>query len=71
MTTYSRREAKQLTQEVLGQYHALIMNNDLAGFEKLLAEFQPALSESTKRQLVEEFKLVCADAMRRRWRSSR
>lgn len=71
MTTYSRRDARSLTKEVLGQYHALIVSGNLSGFEELLAEYQPALPEEVKKELVEEFMRLSADALRRRWRSSK
>jgi hypothetical protein len=71
MTTYTRRDAWKLTKEVLGQFHAMILEGNLPGFEALLEQYQPALSAETKKELIEEFKRLSADAIRRNWRSSK
>jgi len=68
---YTRRAAQELTSEILGQYHALIAANDLPGYERLLTQYQPGLDEETKRHLLEEFKLVAEQLLRRRWRTSK
>lgn len=65
---YSRRDKKRLAPEILEQYHALVMNSDLAGFEKLLAQYAPYIDEQTKKELVEEFKRYAAKALSRKWR---
>jgi hypothetical protein len=38
----TRREAQRLTPEIIGQYHDLLMTNDLAGFDRLLEEYNVA-----------------------------
>jgi hypothetical protein len=70
MTKHTRREVKWLTPLVLGRFHALIMENNLPGFEALL-EAYPDIPAETKRELIEEFKRIAAEQMRRRWRSSK
>jgi hypothetical protein len=70
MTQYTRREVKWLTPVILGQFHALIMECNLPGFEQLLAAY-PHIPEETKKELIEEFKQVAEKQMRRRWRSSK
>ena len=69
MTKYTRRDAQHLTSDLLGKYHALVVNYDLAGFESLLAAYQPELSEETKRELVGEFTQTAEKILRRHWLS--
>jgi hypothetical protein len=71
MTTYSRRDALKLTREVLGQFHALILNGNLPGFEALLAQYQSEMPAKVKKDLIEEFTRLSAEALRRQWRSSK
>jgi predicted deacetylase len=70
MTDYTRREVKWLTPVILGQFHALIMENNQAGFEKLLDAY-PHISDETRRELIEEFKRNAENQMRRRWLPSK
>ena len=66
MTEYTRREVKWLTPVVLGQFHALIMNCDQAGFERLLDQY-PQIGEDMRKELIEDFKRIAAIQMRRKW----
>jgi hypothetical protein len=69
MTAYTRREKQRLTPEILGRYHALIMQGNLPEFEALLSQYEDHMPEETKRELIEEFTRISADALRRNWRS--
>jgi hypothetical protein len=73
MTTrpYTRREKQKLTPEILGRYHDLLMRNDVQGFEKLLAEYGPHISDAERHRQVERFKHYSAEILRRRWVPSR
>lgn len=64
---YTRRDKQRLTPEILGQYHALIIKSDLAGFEKLLAQYAPYIPEGVKQELIEEFKQYAASSLRWKW----
>lgn len=68
---YTRRDKWKLTPEILSQYHALIMNNDVAGFEKLLAQYAPFMDDQTRRERVEAFTQHAATILRHRWRPSK
>lgn len=67
MTDYTRRDKKKLAPEVLGRYHALVMQADVSGLEKLLALYAPHIPEDKKRELIEDFRRVAENAVRRRW----
>jgi hypothetical protein len=67
----TRKEAQKLTPEILGHYHDLLMQNDLGGFEKLLAQYAPALEDEEKQELIEDFKHYAARILRHRWRPSK
>jgi hypothetical protein len=67
MAPYTRREKAQLTPTIRHQYRELVIKNDLAGYEEMLALYVPALSEQTKRELIEEFKQNAAEVLARRW----
>jgi hypothetical protein len=67
MTDYTRRDVKDFR----WQYRALVVNGDLPGFESLLEHYGAHLSESDKREFVEQFKRDAADALRFRWRYSK
>ncbi len=67
---YTRREAQRLTPAILGQYHALVMNNDFEGFEKLLAQY-PQIPEEAKEELRDDFKRYAAKALIWKWRNPR
>jgi len=71
MKTYTRRDKQELTPEILGRYHALVMQGDVPGFEALLEKHAPHLAEEVKRELVEDFMRVSARAVRLRWLSSK
>ncbi len=62
----TRREAQELTREILGQYHDLLMTNDIAGLEELLEEYDVAteLREECRR----EFTQYAERLLRRKWR---
>jgi hypothetical protein len=69
MTEYTRRDAKRLTHDLLGKYHALVVENSLEGFEELLSAYQPELSEEVKQELIRQFKLSAENVLRRNWLS--
>jgi hypothetical protein len=71
MTTYTRRDKWKMGPEILGRFHALVMQGNLPEFEKFLAQYQPALTDEVKKELIEEFKRVSAEEIRRHWRSSK
>lgn len=62
----TRREAQRLTPEILGQYHDLLMTNDVKGLEKLLDVYHVA--EEPREALRREFTLYAEKLLRRRWR---
>jgi hypothetical protein len=64
---YTRREAQKLTPEILGQYHALVMDNNFDGFDRLLAQYN--IPEETKQELRDDFKHYAAKALTWRWRT--
>ena len=66
MTEYTRRDAK----EFRWQYRALVVKGDLPTFEALLEQY-PQLSETQKREFVEQFKRDAATALRNRWLASK
>lgn len=66
---YTRREAQKLTREILGQYHALVMDNNFEGFNKLLARYGEYIPEEMKEELRDEFKHYAARALTWRWRT--
>jgi len=68
---YTRRQVKKLTPEVLGQFHALIMNQDVQGFENLLEKYNPYMSEQVIRQMTEMFKHYAARVLSSHWRPSK
>lgn len=63
---YTRREARALMPEILGQYHDLLMTNDQAGLEKLLDVYNVA--EPLREELRQEFMHYAEMILRRRWR---
>jgi len=67
MAPYTRREKAELTPTIRHQYRELVMKNDLAGYEAMLALYIPALSEETRQELVAEFKQNAAEVLARRW----
>lgn len=71
MTDYTRRDKQRLTSEVLGRYHALVMQGDVSGLEELLAQYAPYIPEDKKEELIEDFKRAAENAVRRRWLSPR
>ncbi len=64
----TRREAQELTPEILGQYHDLLMTNDLAGFERLLEAYNVA--EELREELRREFMHYAERILRRKWHDS-
>jgi len=68
--TYTRRDVQKLKPDILGQYHHLLMANDLAGYEKLLDGY-PHISTEERGELIADFKLGAEIVLRRRWRSPR
>jgi hypothetical protein len=71
MTQYTRRDAKRLSPEILGQYHALVMKGDVPSFEKLLDQYAPELPTETHKELVGEFTRLSVIALRKNWRPSK
>jgi hypothetical protein len=67
---YTRREVRRLTPEIRDKYRALVYSSDLAGFEKLLAQY-PHIPTEAKRELIEDFKQYAARALSSRWRRSK
>jgi hypothetical protein len=65
----TRREARELTAKILGQYHDLLMTNDLAGFEKLLEVYNVA--EELREEQRQEFMHYAERILQRRWRGPR
>ena len=65
---HTRREKQRLTPEILEQYHALLMTNDVAGFERLLAQYAPGLDPRETEKQIEEFKRYAARILQHRWR---
>jgi hypothetical protein len=63
---YTRREVQALTPKILGQYHDLLMTNDLAGLEKLLDAY--GIEERLREELRQEFMHYAEMLLRRRWR---
>jgi hypothetical protein len=63
---YTRREAQASAPSILGQYHDLLMANDLAGLEKLLDVYNVA--EPLREELRQEFMHYAERILRRRWR---
>jgi len=70
MTKHTRREVQWLTPLVLGRFHALIMENNLPEFEKLLDGY-PDIPKELRQELIEDFKRIAVEQMRRHWRSSK
>ncbi len=68
---YTRRLAKQLTPDIMGHYHDLLMKADVTEFERLLDLYQPGIEPNVKADLIEEFKHYAARILRSRWRPSR
>jgi len=66
---HTRRKAQALTPQILGQYHDLVMANDIAGLEKLMAANNVA--EEDKEELRKEFRLYAERILRRKWRGPR
>jgi hypothetical protein len=62
----TRREAQQLTSEILGQYHDLLMANDLDGFDKLMETY--CVPDELRKELREEFMQYAERILRRKWR---
>jgi hypothetical protein len=71
MTKYTRREIGRLSHNVLGRYHALVVENNLADFEELLSLYQPELSEDTKKELIRQFMQSAENVLRRNWLSQK
>ena len=67
MAPNTRREIKWLTPVILGQFHAQIMECNVEGFERLLAAY-PHIPEETKQELIQEFKRIAENQMRKRWK---
>jgi hypothetical protein len=65
-TQYTRRDVQKMKPDILGNYHNLVMLNDLAGYEKLLDEY-PQITAEERDELVADFKLVAETVLRRRW----
>jgi hypothetical protein len=70
MKETTRREVQWLTPLILGQFHDLIMKNDLSGFEELLAKY-PHIPEVVRGELIADFKRIAEDQLRRRLRAPR
>lgn len=66
---YTRREAQELTPEIMGQYHDLLMTNDLAGLEKILEAYN--VEEELKEEQRREFTQYAERILRRKWRGPR
>lgn len=58
-------------EEFRQQYRALVIKGDLPAFEALLDEHAPHLSPAERKEHLEEFKRVSAEALRHRWRYSK
>lgn len=67
----TRRDVQRLTPEILSQYQNLLLSNDLAGFEKLLAQYAPALDDETRQELIEDFKHYAERILKHRWLPSK
>ena len=63
---YTRREMLTLTPKILGQYHDLLMTNDLAGLEQLFDAY--SVAEALREELRREFTQYAERILRRRWR---
>jgi hypothetical protein len=68
---YTRRLARQLTPDIMGRYHDLLMKGDVAEFERLLDLYQPGIEPDAREDLIEEFKHYAARILKKRWRPSR
>lgn len=68
---YTRREAQKLTPEILGQYHALVMENNFEGFNKLLEQYGAHIPEGMKEELRDEFRHYAARALVWKWQTPR
>jgi hypothetical protein len=62
----TRREAEKLKPEILGQYHDLLMTNDIAGFEALLEIYR--VPEELREEHRREFTQYAERLLRRKWR---
>jgi hypothetical protein len=63
--TYTRRDKKDMSPEILGRFHDLVMINDSAGYENLLDEYR--VDAEDKAELMADFRRVAEDVLRRRW----
>jgi hypothetical protein len=63
---YTRREVQALAPDLLGQYHDLLMANDLSGLEDLLEA--NGVAEELRQELRREFTLYAEKILRMRWR---
>jgi hypothetical protein len=67
----TRRETQEQLKKFRWQYRELVVKGDLPGFEALLNEYGSHLTESAKREALEQFTRDAARALRFRWRSSK
>jgi len=65
MAPYTRRDAKRMAKPILGEYHDLIMRCDQQGYEDLLEVYN--VPKEQRSELIEQFKQIAADQMKRRW----
>ncbi len=64
---YRRRDIPKMQPDILGRYHDLVMTNNVPGYEKLLDEYQPHISEEERKVLIDDFKLGVELVLQRRW----
>lgn len=67
--TYTRRQVRGLTPEILGHYHDLVMANDFEGFKMLLEIYR--VPEELREELCREFTRCAETILRRRWHGRR
>jgi hypothetical protein len=65
-TAATRREAAKLAPEILGQYHDLLVANDLEGFDMLLEIYK--VPQDQREDQRREFMHYAERILRRKWR---
>jgi len=64
---YSRRDIPKMLPDILGRYRDLVTANDLPGYEKLLDQYQPHITEIEREILIGDFTRLAEIALRRCW----
>ena len=62
---YTRREVQKMKPDIVRRYRDLVITNNLAGYEKLLDEYQ--IEGDERSGLIEDFRHDAELALRRRW----